>query len=671
MLYYRADCRLANAENLPTDKDETALFCRDINEKTCAACAPDYGFFILNIRNGAARLLGVINLDFALKRDARREVTRLLTDNGLRAQSIVIGEITQNEFIRTVRNSSRAGIFDALEGVHDAYGLKACAELQEEAETICAQPLTRARALRQAKDRLCADALCAEIERLFVPTGKEGFYGHPVHYIVETDEAEEADIVCALLHGALVGSKRLVSHRRLNWTFEPVFPPRRHSTNPEKVYESMRGGAVFVHCRPTEDEDLEFADPNELSERFLRVVERCRRDVLTVFVLHKGTPNTKRKIYDTLRQITFVEFSQTAVGAPAAKRYLRALATARGVTETRGLTVPLQREGKTYNTVELREIFEAWYDRRMKTAVFPQYAAQRNPVTESSPEPRGDAYRELGELIGLEQAKSVIYEAVAYCRMAKMSRRMGLTAEKPCMHMVFTGNPGTAKTTVARLVATILKDNGVLSVGDLHEVGRADLVGRFVGWTAKIVKERVRVAKGSVLFIDEAYALVDEKRGMFGDEAINTLVQEMENNREDTVIIFAGYTDPMKEFLERNPGLAGRVAFHVHFPDYNNEELFQITQLMLRRQNLTVDDKALAKIRAVIAAADRDGTFANGRFVRSMIERALFARASRLTALDPDEVTTRMLTTLIADDFRLPDSAKTAARPAIGFTATA
>jgi hypothetical protein len=178
MLYYRADCRLANAENLPTDKDETALFCRDINEKTCAACAPDYGFFILNIRNGAARLLGVINLDFALKRDVRREVTRLLTDNGLRAQSIVIGEITQNEFIRTVRNSSRAGTFDALEGVHDAYGLKACAELQEEAETICAQPLTRARALRQAKDRLCADALCAEIERLFVPTGKEGFYGH-------------------------------------------------------------------------------------------------------------------------------------------------------------------------------------------------------------------------------------------------------------------------------------------------------------------------------------------------------------------------------------------------------------------------------------------------------------------------------------------------------------
>jgi AAA+ superfamily predicted ATPase len=121
----------------------------------------------------------------------------------------------------------------------------------------------------------------------------------------------------------------------------------------------------------------------------------------------------------------------------------------------------------------------------------------------------------------------------------------------------FTGNPGTAKTTVARLVATILKDNGVLSVGDLHEVGRADLVGRFVGWTAKIVKERVRVAKGSVLFIDEAYAFVDEKRGMFGDEAINTLVQEMENNREDTVIIFAGYTDPMKEFLERNPGLPG------------------------------------------------------------------------------------------------------------------
>jgi SpoVK/Ycf46/Vps4 family AAA+-type ATPase len=133
--------------------------------------------------------------------------------------------------------------------------------------------------------------------------------------------------------------------------------------------------------------------------------------------------------------------------------------------------------------------------------------------------------------------------------------------------MIFTGNPGTAKTTVARLVAQILKENGILSNGNLYEVGRSNLVGKYVGHTAPLVRDAFNLAQGSVLFIDEAYSLVDDSPGSFGDEAINTIVQEMENRRDDMVVIFAGYPKPMEEFLNRNEGLRSRIAFHVAFDD--------------------------------------------------------------------------------------------------------
>ena len=159
------------------------------------------------------------------------------------------------------------------------------------------------------------------------------------------------------------------------------------------------------------------------------------------------------------------------------------------------------------------------------------------------------------------------------------------------MHMVFTGSPGTAKTTVARLFAEILKDEKVLPVGQFVETGRADLVGAFVGHTAIQVTSKFHEAKGGVLFIDEAYSLCDDNRKSFGDEAIDTIVKEMENNREDTIVIFAGYTEPMQEFLDRNPGMRSRIAFHVDFDDYTVEELCDIAKLKLSQKNMTITGK--------------------------------------------------------------------------------
>ena len=234
--------------------------------------------------------------------------------------------------------------------------------------------------------------------------------------------------------------------------------------------------------------------------------------------------------------------------------------------------------------------------------------------------------------------------------------------------MVFTGNPGTAKTTVARLTAKIFRDNGLLESGHLVELGRADLVGKYVGWTAPTVMEAFQRAEGSVLFIDEAYSLVDDRDGMFGDEAINTIVQEMENHREDTVVIFAGYPDKMERFLQKNPGLRSRVAFHVDFPDYTPKELLDILRLMAENQSMKLGPGAEQAALAIFQSAVSIPDFGNGRFVRNVLEQAQMKMAVRLTAGCADTLTNAQLTTLCAEDFEMPVMcAETPKRRAIGF----
>ena len=184
-----------------------------------------------------------------------------------------------------------------------------------------------------------------------------------------------------------------------------------------------------------------------------------------------------------------------------------------------------------------------------------------------------------------------------------------------------------------------MKDNGLLPVGDLIEVGRADLVGKYVGWTAPTVKRKFEAAKGSVLFIDEAYSLVDDTDGLYGDEAINTIVQEMENHRQDTVVIFAGYPDKMERFLQKNPGLRSRIAFHVPFEDYSPEELLGIFTLMAKGQKLELAPGVGERLLPLFRKAARGEDFGNGRFARNLLEKSRMKQASRLVRLDPALVT--------------------------------
>ena len=271
-------------------------------------------------------------------------------------------------------------------------------------------------------------------------------------------------------------------------------------------------------------------------------------------------------------------------------------------------------------------------------------------------------------MIGLSDAKRVIRQALDHYKAQRLFADKGMRLDRPAMHMVFTGAPGTAKTSVARLFARIMKENGLLSKGRLIEVGRGDLVGRFVGWTAPIIQKKFKEAEGSVLFIDEAYSLLDDRSGSFGDEAINTIVQEMENHREDVVVIFAGYAEEMERFLARNPGLRSRIAFHVPFADYSVGELCGIAGLIAKKKGLRLETRAQEKLAEVFTIARSRTDFGNGRYARSVIEKARMAQASRLLAKGCDSVTGEDVTTLCAEDIELPPAAAADKRP-IGFSA--
>ena len=181
-----------------------------------------------------------------------------------------------------------------------------------------------------------------------------------------------------------------------------------------------------------------------------------------------------------------------------------------------------------------------------------------------------------------------------------------------------------------RLLSEILNSEGILSSGEFIECGRADLVGKYVGWTAPTIKKNFRHAKGGILFIDEAYSLVDDCDGSYGDEAINTIVQEMENNRDDVIVVFAGYPDKMERFLEKNEGLRSRIAFHIDFPDYTPQELLDILHLMASKQELTLGAGINEKCREIFNKASQTDNFGNGRFVRNLLEQAQIKQASRL-----------------------------------------
>ncbi|WP_347139177.1 CbbX protein [Paracoccus sp. SSK6] len=265
-----------------------------------------------------------------------------------------------------------------------------------------------------------------------------------------------------------------------------------------------------------------------------------------------------------------------------------------------------------------------------------------------------DVLRELDEtLIGLEPVKSRIRETAALLLVDKARRQMGLATETPTLHMSFTGNPGTGKTTVALKMASLLHRLGYVRKGHLVTVTRDDLVGQYIGHTAPKTKEVLKKAMGGVLFIDEAYYLYrPENERDYGQEAIEILLQVMENNRDDLVVILAGYADRMDRFFASNPGFRSRIAHHIEFPDYTDPELLHISEQMLAAQNYRLDDAARAAMEEYIAARRQQPHFANARSVRNALDRARLRQANRLFNQAKGPLDADTLSTLTEPDLR-------------------
>lgn len=237
------------------------------------------------------------------------------------------------------------------------------------------------------------------------------------------------------------------------------------------------------------------------------------------------------------------------------------------------------------------------------------------------------------ELVGLSPVKAYIRRLAALLLVNRLREQVGLTTDRPTLHMSFTGHPGTGKTTVAMRMAKILHHLGYLRRGHLVVATRDDLVGQYVGHTAPKTKEILKKAMGGVLFIDEAYYLYrPENERDYGQEAVEMLLQAMENQREDLVVILAGYQDRMTIFFHHNPGFRSRVAHHISFPDYTLEELATIAELMLREQNYSFDDEARQAFLQYLQLRTKQPQFANARSVRNAIDRMKLRQASRLVA---------------------------------------
>lgn len=265
-----------------------------------------------------------------------------------------------------------------------------------------------------------------------------------------------------------------------------------------------------------------------------------------------------------------------------------------------------------------------------------------------------EVLRELDEeLIGLEPVKQRIRETAALLLVDKARRSMGLSHETPTLHMSFSGNPGTGKTTVALKMAGLLHRLGYVRKGHLVSVTRDDLVGQYIGHTAPKTKEVLKKAMGGVLFIDEAYYLYrpDNERD-YGQEAIEILLQVMENNRDDLVVIMAGYADRMDKFFSANPGFRSRIAHHIEFPDYTDGELMEISEQMLADQNYHLDDGAKAAMEEYIELRREQPHFANARSIRNALDRARLRQANRLFTQSSGPLTAEDLSTISEEDIR-------------------
>ena len=602
--------------------------------------------------------------------DIEREIVSLLQTLGINPKySIEKEEVSVKEFAKSISDGTKQGFINDPDDICQKYTVgdkRYCLRQNDFNEEMIEEDLDSSIVFQSIEE---------EKKRIFSPSAPKEFICHPVHYIIASDNEDLRIEMRRQLLSALYKANRLKSRRVSILSLNPlqnVFSAnyKESGTIANRLYNKGEGGTVIISGTKAEEENDDCFTPSDNGEleAIMFNANMHRDNVLTIIELDDNEESLN-EIKELSDKMDFVILKENLVYGQGAKEYLQLLAKKDGINNIESLLDKVV-EGEGYHYSNLSSLYKTWKEERKKSA-FPAYSSfMSNLNIENERKPKGNAYKELQGLIGLENAKRVIDEAIAYFKMESFMEKRNLKISSPSRHMVFYGAPGTAKTTVARLFAQIMKENGVLSKGELVEVGRKDLVGKYVGWTAMQVERVFKIAEGSVLFIDEAYSLVDGRDKLYGQEAINTIVQMMENMRENTIVIFAGYEKEMKEFINQNPGLRSRIPFHVHFPDYSDSELLEILKLVASKNNYSLTEGAECKARDIFKTASLSKDFGNGRFVRNLFEKATMKKALRLSSSLDDFISDTELLTLREEDFEMPEEYSNERKTrVIGFTA--
>ena len=664
MLFYEFKVSLSSsimpASNQPTFRQVVKDRVISKAETANSMLPSDVKFYICNFRDRYLTLAGAIGIK------ARENPTdlagRFIKTVGYESDTIKGGEITVKEFAELIYDAEGSGFVEDDNAVLEKLGLESYSSCIRNKfdEFLADERSSREKINAFTKTSVFCESLSAEIDRVFEGE-KKPFSAHPVHYIIYSDDKEETISTIKCLTSALFTRGRLRG-RRVNFIearaqkdlLDGDIPPTLAMDSVKFIYNSISGGTVVLSpgnlCLAGSAAYMGMTTVDELADQ----IRDHRHDCLTILVFSKKETDAALSLKRSLPGIRFIEIKETLISRDNAIDLLVKRAESIGIENTESLTSMIDADCSGYYIEELDDIFDKWIDSRLCNDVYPQYSDMACTIP-GKKYTKGDAYEKLKMLIGLGRAKSIIERALNFNSFQKLFKDKGHADLRMSRHMVFTGNPGTAKTTVARLFAQIMKDNGVLPVGKLIEVGRSDLVGKYVGWTAAQVANVFEQARGSVLFIDEAYSLCDSK-GSYGEEAINTIVQLMENRRDDTIVIFAGYPDKMQEFLDTNPGLRSRIAFHVNFDDYSTEELFEILEFQAKENNMNLAPDVKQKFMGIVGRAKDSKDFGNGRFVRNAFENAVMSQANRvMSSITEETISDEDLTTLKACDFSMPE----------------
>ena len=500
-----------------------------------------------------------------------------------------------------------------------------------------------------ALEMMADDTFLQELDRIYSPDNVKEFLGNPVHYKISASNIDAAMDMVKLLVQALYANKRIPGKRisRISDISEGCF----EEEDLDNLFENAQGSTIAIELSGDMGEHGNYASSYQMViEDFTRLIKKYHMNALCILIENTEHPGFAQSMTGSLsEEIDIIEIKEGYGDRIKSKIYFKNLVKSRGYDIDDNEIDDLLKGKKSYRIGEIYDIYQKWFRHSLRDNFYKAYKTcdtVQGPLHKYSSEP----YKELQEMIGLSEIKKLVDEIIDTAKVQMLRSKMGLDQLKHSKHMIFTGNPGSAKTTVARLLAEILCKEGVLENGNLVEVGRADLVGKYVGWTAPTVQKKFRMAKGGILFIDEAYSLVSDDG--YGDEAISTIVQEMENHRDSVIVVFAGYPDKMKKFLDKNEGLRSRIAFHLDFSDYNPDEMTEILKLMITKKGYIADDTVFEKCRGIFKIACKQEEFGNGRFARNLLEQAEMLQSKRIMAENEGKkITKKAILTLKAEDF--------------------